>query len=58
MDKTAIEMIREELDHAIELRNQVGPGTAAPGDSYYDGRVDAFRLALIILGVDPKELPR
>lgn len=58
MDTTAIEMIRKELGHAIELRNQVGPGTAAPGDSYYDGRVDAFRLALIILGADSKELPR
>lgn len=58
MDTTAIEMIRKELDHAIELRNRVRYGTAAPGDSYYDGRVDAFRLALIILGVDSTELPK
>lgn len=58
MNEIAIKMIRKELERVIERRNLSDPHTAALDNFYYAGQVDAYRLALIILGVDSKELPK
>lgn len=58
MDEIAIKMIRKELDRVIERRNLSDLKAAAADYCYYSAQVDAYRLALIILGVDAKDLPR